>query len=128
MGYAEWEFQMKGMLAVLLMLGLIGAVQAEDAPPSSPEAMIGEIVSADDLRFFLNEARQAARLVARGERYVPSPEAATRAKDIGNRIQKNGLDLVENLLDQIEHELLKAMPEQPDRPTVPCEPPDRLRT
>lgn len=117
---------MKGIWAVLLMLGLTGAVQGEDAPPSSPEAMIGEIVSTDDLRFFLNEVRQAARLAARGERYVPTPEAASRAKDIGNRIRENGLDLVGSLLDQIEREFRKAMP--PDGPAVPCEPPDRLRT
>ncbi len=120
---------MKQVLAVLVMLGVSGASLAAEEPPSSPEAMMREIVTPEDLRFFLKEARQAARAAAKGESYVPAPETATRARDIGDRIREKGLGLMEVLLDQIEQELLKAFPEEPDSATPPVsKPAERTHT
>jgi hypothetical protein len=86
---------------------------ASEEALTSPEAMVREIVSPDDLRFFLNEARQAARSAAKGQSYVPAPETAARAKAIGERIREKGFGLMEVLLDQIEQELLRAFPSEP---------------
>jgi hypothetical protein len=110
---------MKYLLGVMLFLGMSSFVQASEEPRTTPEAMMREMVSPDDLRFFLNEARQASRAAAKGQGYVPSPGTAERAKAIGERIREKGFGLMELLLDEIERELVKAFPEEPNTRIVP---------
>lgn len=110
---------MKYLLGVMLVLGLSGYVQASEAPRTTPEAMLREMISSEDLRFFLNEARQATRAAAKGQSYIPPPGTAERAKAIGERIRVKGFGLMELLLDEIERELVRALPEKPAPPLVP---------
>lgn len=118
---------MKPVLVMVLMLGLTGAAQAEEAL-ASPETVMREIVSPEDVRFFMNEARQASRAAAKGELYVPAPEAAARARNIGERMREKGFGLMEALLDQIEQELLSVFPPPPDKPAAPVKPDEDIRT
>ncbi len=114
---------MKYFLGAMLVLGLSGYAQAEEAPRTTPEAMMREMVSPEDLRFFLNEARQASRAAAKGESYIPSPGTANRAKAIGERIREKGFGMMELLLDEIERELVKVFPEERKVPVVPDDKP-----
>jgi hypothetical protein len=118
---------MKRVLVWVLMSGFAGVAQAEEAP-ASPEAVMRKIVSPEDVRFFMNEARQAARAAQRGELYVPAPDAAARARNIGERMREKGFGLMEALLDQIERELLSALPPPQDKPASPAKPDDGIRT
>lgn len=115
---------MKYLLGAMLFLGMSGFAQASEEPRTTPEAMMREMVSPEDLRFFLNEARQASRAAAKGESYIPSPGTAGRAKAIGERIREKGFGLMEMLLDEIERELVKAFPEKPDTGVAPDTKPD----
>lgn len=108
---------MKKALAGLVLLGMLGAVQASEPEmlksPALPETVLREIVSPDDVRFFLHEVRQAARAAARGDAYVPPPQTATRAREIGERLREKGFGLMESVLDQIERELMKELSPTP---------------
>lgn len=126
---------MKHVLTGLILLGILGAVQAAEPeasgtetpkPLAAPETMLREMVSPDDVRFFLNEARQAARAAARGNAYVPSPQTATRAREIGERLREKGFGLMEGLLDQIERELMKEFSPVPGAAPHPA--PERTQT
>jgi hypothetical protein len=124
------------LLSGWLMLILAGPVMAEEELPPVPEAAIADVLSREDVQFFMNEARQAARAASRGEFYAPDPEAADRAKRIGERMRAKGLGLMEAMLDEIEHELLRLFPEEPNSvvPQLDTAPPpvkkpaDRSRT
>lgn len=121
---------MKHALAGLVLLGMLGAVQASEPEAlkslASPETVLREMVSPDDVRFFLNEARHAARAAAKGDAYVPSPQTATRAREIGERLREKGFGLMEGLLDQIERELMKELSPAPG--TAPHPAPERTQT
>lgn len=126
---------MKHALTGFVLLGMLGVVQAAEPevakpetpkPLDSPEATLREMVTAEDVRFFLNEARQAARAAAKGDAYVPSPQTATRAREIGERLREKGFGLMEGLLDQIERELLKELSPAPG--TAPHPAPERTQT
>ncbi len=114
---------MKYLVAMMLGWSLVCPAQAAE-PSASPEETIRQLVTADELRFFLNEARQAARAAARGGNYAPSPETANRAKEIGIRVREKGFGLMEVLLDQIEQELLNAFPGEPSIRQDATVPPD----
>jgi uncharacterized membrane-anchored protein len=118
---------MKRVLVWVLVLGFAGVAQADEAR-ASPEAMMQEIVSPEDVRFFMNEARQASRAAAKGELYVPAPEAAARARNIGERMREKGFGLMEALLDQIEQELLSVFPPPQDQPASQAKPDEDIRT
>lgn len=110
---------MKYLLGAMLMLGLPGYVHASEEARTTPEAMLREMISPEDLRFLLNEARQATRAAAKGQSYIPPPGTAQRAKAIGERIREKGFGLMELLLDEIERELVRALPEKPVPPVMP---------
>jgi hypothetical protein len=110
---------MKHLLVAMLIMVLPGFVQASDEPRTAPEAMMQEIVSPEDLRFFLNEARQATRAAAKGQSYIPSPGTADRIRHIGERIREKGFGMMELLLDEIERELVGTFPQEPDTEPVP---------
>jgi hypothetical protein len=115
---------MRHVVLLLSMLGMPGAVQAQEAP-TTPEMMMREMVSPDDLRFLFGEARLAVRAAAKGDAYVPAPEASARAKLIGERMRAKGFGVLEILLDQIERELLEELPAEPNKNAVPQTPAER---
>ena len=121
---------MKAVWVVVGVLGWLGAALASEpvppAPMASPEAMMREMVSPEDVRFFMGEARQAARAAARGQAYLPAPETATRAREIGERMREKGFGLMEVLLDEIERELMRAYPAAPGN--TPATGQERART
>lgn len=122
---------MKRIVVAGCLLGWVGLAQAEPVPPAppafmgAPELMLREMVSPDEVRFFMGEARQAARAAARGQAYLPAPETAARAREIGERLRARSFGMMEVLLDEIERELMRAIPAIPER-TPPVQ--ERTRT
>lgn len=125
---------MKRLVTGSILLGMALVAQANSVQPdgaqpapglASPDAMMREMVTPDDLRFFLNEARQAARSAAKGEAYVPAPQTAMRAKEVGERMREKGFGLMEVLLDQIERELMKEF--SPPAGAAPRSMPERVQ-
>jgi hypothetical protein len=120
---------MKRGVWVVLMLGICSGAWASEAAPAGPDAGAGEVVSREDVYFFLNEARRAMQAVASGTSYVPEPEVASRARAIAERLRAQGVGLIERLIEDAERELMKARPPHPDAPSPPVEaPPERTRT
>lgn len=114
---------MQYLLAGLIVLAIAGPVMAEEELPPAPEVAIAEVLSREDVQFFMNEARQAMRAAVNGEIHVPDPETADRARKIGERMRAKGLGLMEAMLEEIEHELLRLFPKEPDLTAPEPDPP-----
>lgn len=114
-------------MAMWLVLGVCSGAWGGAMAPSADDDAPDGVVSREDVRFFLNEARRAMDAMAKGESYVPEPEVASRAKAIAERFRAQGVGLLERLLEQAEREWLKARPADPDVPPNAVEPPARTR-
>lgn len=114
---------MKRGVVVWVLLGACSGAWGAAVAPSGDEGVPAGIVSREEVRFFLNEARRAIEAMAKGESYVPEPAVASRAKAIAERLRAQGVGLLEQLLEQAEREWLKARPADPDLPPAAVEPP-----